>query len=83
MASVEEVRAALERVLEHLRAAYLQVSEAHRELSEAVAILTAASRTHPRSLVPPELTKACDHAKEQLSLIAGGMEAVEQFSCRL
>lgn len=83
MTSVEEVRAALNLVSDHLRAAYQQVSEAHQRLSEAVAILTAASRTHPRSLVPPELTKACDHASEQLSLVAGAMEAVERFSCRL
>ncbi|MBV9845269.1 MAG: hypothetical protein JOZ47_09390 [Kutzneria sp.] len=83
MASVEQVHTALNQVQDHLRTAYQQVSHAQQRLNEAVAILTAASRLHPRSLVPPELSRACEHIGEQLSLITSGMEAVERFAGRL
>jgi hypothetical protein len=83
VASVEQVQATLALVGEHLRAAHQQLVEAGERLAEAHAILEAASRMHPRSLVPPELTKACDHAREQLTLLLGVMEAVERFSGRL
>jgi hypothetical protein len=83
VASVEEVRASLSLVNDHLQTAHQQVAEACERLAEAHAILTEASRMHPRSLVPPELTKACDYANEQLTLLLGVMEAVERFSGRL
>ncbi|MFI9383935.1 hypothetical protein [Kutzneria sp. NPDC052558] len=83
MASVEQVQARIALVGEHLRTAHQQLTEACERLAEAHAILTEASRMHPRSLVPPELTKACDHAGEQLTLLLGVMEAVERFSSRL
>jgi hypothetical protein len=83
VASVERVQASLALVLDHLRTAHQQLTEAHARLAESVAILTEASRMHPRSLVPPELTKACDHASEQLALILSAVEAVERFSGRL
>jgi hypothetical protein len=83
MASVEQVRASLALVGDHLQTAHQQLSEACERLAEAHAILAEASRMHPRSLVPPELTRACDHAGEQLTLLLGVMEAVERFSGRL
>jgi hypothetical protein len=83
VASVESVRASLTVVNGHLEAAHQQLTEAVARLTEAHAILTEASRMHPRSLVPPELTKACDHAGEQLTLLLGVMEAVDRFSGRL
>jgi hypothetical protein len=83
VASVEQVQACMALVGEHLRTAHQQLTEACARLTEAHAILTEASRMHPRSLVPPELTKACDHASEQLTLLLGVMEAVERFSGRL
>ena len=83
MASVEQVQASLALVGDHLRTAHQQLAEACERLAEAHAILTEASRMHPRSLVPPELTKACDHAGEQLALLQGIMEAVDRFAGRL
>jgi len=83
MASVEQVRASLVVVGDHLRTAHQQLTEACERLTEAHAILEEARRMHPRSLVPPELTRACDHAREQLTLLLGVMEAVERFSGRL
>ena len=83
MSSVEQVRSTLALVSDHLRTAHQQLAEAYERLSEAHAILAEASRMHPRSLVPPELTRACDHAGEQLTLLLGVMEAVERFSGRL
>lgn len=83
MASVEQVQASLALVGDHLRTAHQQLAEACERLAEAHAILTEASRMHPRSLVPPELTKACDHAGEQLTLLQGIMEAVDRFAGRL
>jgi hypothetical protein len=83
VASVEQVQASLALVGDHLRTAHQQLAEACERLAEAHAILTEASRMHPRSLVPPELTKACDHAGEQLTLLQGIMEAVDRFAGRL
>jgi hypothetical protein len=83
VASVEQVQASLAQVGEHLRTAHQQLTEACERLTKAHAILEEASRMHPRSLVPPELTRACDHAREQLTLLLGVMEAVERFSGRL
>jgi len=83
VATVGEIRVALDQSCEFLRDAYRCVREARDALDEAVGLLVAASANHPESLVPPEFTKAGELFADELELIVGSIELVQRVSGEL
>lgn len=83
MASVGDVKLALEQSCEFLRDAYRSVREAQSALDEAVAILVEASANHPESLVPAGFVKAGEVFADELERIVGSLELVQRLAVEL
>ncbi|WP_367132733.1 hypothetical protein [Saccharothrix sp. HUAS TT1] len=83
MASVGEVRVALEQSCEFLRDAYRSVREAKNALDEAVDILLQASADHHESLVPAGFVAAGERFADELELIVGSLELVQRLAVEL
>jgi len=83
MASIGEVRAALEQASEILREAYRSVRSAQEGLDEAVAILVESSENHPESLLPPEFVRAKERFPDQLELMVGTLERIQRLTVEL
>lgn len=83
MASVAEVKVALEQSGEYLRDAYRSVREAQQTLDEAVEILVEAGRNHHEPLLPPEFARAKEGFGPQLELMVRSLESVQRLSLEL
>ena len=83
MASIAEVRAALEQASEILRESYRNVRSAQDGLDEAVAILTESSENHHESLLPPEFVRAKERFPDQLELMVGTLERIQRLTVEL
>ena len=83
MASIAEVRAALEQASEILRESYRSVRSAQEGLDEAVAILSESSENHHESLLPPEFVRAKERFPDQLELMVGTLERIQRLTVEL
>ncbi|MFS8104363.1 hypothetical protein LFM09_45380 [Lentzea alba] len=83
MASIAEVRAALEQASEILREAYRSVRSAQESLDEAVATLADSSENHHESLLPPEFVRAKERFPDQLELMVGTLERIQRLTVEL
>ncbi|WP_394614054.1 hypothetical protein JNUCC0626_29785 [Lentzea sp. JNUCC 0626] len=83
MASIGEVRAALEQAGEILRESYRNVRTAQEDLDEAVTILAESSENHHESLLPPEFVRAKERFPDQLELMAGTLERIQRLTVEL
>jgi hypothetical protein len=83
MASIAEVRAALEQASEILRESYRSVRSAQEGLDEAVAFLAESSENHHESLLPPEFVRAKERFPDQLELMVGTLERIQRLTVEL
>jgi hypothetical protein len=81
--SVEELRAALAQVVDHLGTATRYAMRAGALIDDAVAVLAQLSEQHPESLVPAELNRASQDTARSLGLIQGGSMLVGDIEARL
>jgi hypothetical protein len=81
--SVDELRAALAQVGEHLGEAARYAVRAGVLIDDAVAVLAQLSEQHPQSLVPAELNRAAADTMRSLGLIQGGSVLVGDIEARL
>ena len=81
--SVDDVRAGLAQVVEHLGSAGRYAATAGHLIDDAVAVLAQLSEQHPESLVPVELRRAVDELQRGIGLIQGGSVAVTDIEARL
>jgi hypothetical protein len=81
--SVDEVRAGLALVAEHLGSAGQYAARASTLIDDAAAVLARLSEQHHESLVPAELSRAADQLSRGRGLIEGGRVLVADIEARL
>jgi hypothetical protein len=81
--SIEEIRAVIATVRDHLLAAHHNVTNARERLAEALRTLTELSGNHSESLVPAHLARVDDQLAGCLELIAGSLDSIERFAAAL
>ncbi|HEX3648266.1 MAG TPA: hypothetical protein VHV49_07550 [Pseudonocardiaceae bacterium] len=77
--SIEAIRASVALVRDHIVAAHQEVGTARERLAEARGTLTALSRHHSASLLPPEHPRADEQLADCLSQLAACIACLDSY----